>query len=51
MNISSVLTKKELNAFIDLPFTFYKDDTNWVAPLRSEARGQFDPIKNTLLDH
>lgn len=23
----------------------------WVAPLRSEARGQFDPQKNPLLDH
>ena len=51
MNISPVRTKKELSAFINLPYTFYKDDPNWVAPLRSEARGQFDPVKNPLLDH
>ena len=51
MNLSPVLTKKELSAFIDFPYAFYKDDPNWVAPLRTEARGQFDPIKNPLMDH
>jgi GNAT superfamily N-acetyltransferase len=51
MNITPVRTKKELNAFISLPYTLYKDDPNWIAPLRSEAQGQFDPIKNPLLEH
>lgn len=51
MNITPVRTKKDLTAFVNLPYVFYKDDPNWVAPLRSETRGQFDRIKNPLLDH
>jgi len=51
MNITPVQTKKDLNKFITLPYTLYKGDPNWIAPLRSESRGQFDRIKNPLLDH
>jgi len=51
MNISPVVKKNDLHTFINLPYTLYKDDPTWVAPLRSEAHVQFDPIKNPLLDH
>ena len=51
MKIIPVQTKKDLKAFITLPYFIYKGDPNWVAPLRSEVRGQFDHIKNPLLDH
>jgi hypothetical protein len=51
MDMIPVRTKKELYEFISLPYSLYKDDPNWVAPLRSEAQGQFDPKKNPLLDH
>ena len=51
MNIISVNTKKELTAFLDLPFRLYKNDPVWVPPLRDEQRGQFDPPRNPLLDH
>ena len=51
INITPVRTKKELNIFITLPYSIYKNDPNWVAPLRSEMKGQFDRIKNPLLDH
>jgi len=51
MQIQAVRTKKELDTFIHLPYRIYKDDPVWVAPLRSEARGQFNPKSNPLLDH
>jgi GNAT superfamily N-acetyltransferase len=51
MNITLVRTKKELNTFINLPYILYKGDPNWIAPLRSDVAGQFDPITNPLLDH
>jgi GNAT superfamily N-acetyltransferase len=51
MEISLVGNKKQLNEFINLPYLIYKNDPNWVAPLRSEAQGQFDSKKNPLLDH
>jgi GNAT superfamily N-acetyltransferase len=51
MNITKVETKAELNTFIDLPYQLYKKDPVWVPPLRDEQRGQFDHIRNPLLDH
>jgi hypothetical protein len=51
MHIQAVSTKNELNEFIYLPYSIYKDDPMWVEPLRMETRGQFDPKTNPLLDH
>jgi GNAT superfamily N-acetyltransferase len=51
MNITRVETKKDLNSFINLPYQFYKNDPVWVPPLRDEQRGQFDHLRNPLLDH
>ena len=51
MNITSVHTDQERKVFINLPYSLYKKDANWVAPLRDEMHGQFDPVKNPLLDH
>ena len=51
MNILPVETKKELAAFINLPYHLYKNDPVWIPPLRSEQDGQFDPKHNPLLDH
>ncbi len=51
MNIHPVTTKKDLAAFIHLPYELYKNDPVWVPPLRDEQRGQFDPKRNPLLDH
>jgi GNAT superfamily N-acetyltransferase len=51
MNILPVQTKKELAAFLDLPYRIYKNDPLWVPPLRDEQRGQFDPVRNPLLEH
>jgi GNAT superfamily N-acetyltransferase len=51
MNIIRVETRTDLNRFIDLPYQHYKDDPVWVPPLRDEQRGQFDPVRNPLLEH
>jgi len=51
MRIHPVTTKKDLAAFIDIPYKLYKDDPVWVPPLRDEQRGQFDHTRNPLLDH
>lgn len=51
MHIRPVTTRKDLAAFLDLPYRLYKNDPVWVPPLRDEQRGQFDPERNPLLDH
>jgi ribosomal protein S18 acetylase RimI-like enzyme len=38
-------------AFSELPYTLYRADPNWIAPLRSEQAAQFDPRKNPMLNH
>jgi hypothetical protein len=51
MNIHPVTNKKDLTAFIGLPYLLYQHDPVWIPPLRDEQRGQFDPKRNPLLDH
>lgn len=51
MNISRVKTRTDLKNFIDLPYEHYKSDPVWVPPLRDEQQGQFDPVRNPLLEH
>src|SRR5512137_119351 len=51
MNITQVQTKTDLQTFINLPYQLYKNDPVWVPPLKDEQRGQFDPIRNPLLEH
>ena len=51
MNILSVQSKADLKRFIEYPYHFYQDDPLWVAPLRSELKGQFEPKRNPFLDH
>ncbi len=51
MEITRVKTIAELKSFIDLPYRLYKNDPVWVPPLRDEQHGQFDPIRNPLLQH
>jgi len=51
MQIIPAQNKNDLQAFIDLPYCLYKDDPNWVAPLRNEQKNQFIATKNPMLDH
>ncbi len=51
MKIVPVLSKKDLMKFIKLPFTLYKNDPYWVAPLIMEQKKLFDPKKNPYFEH
>ncbi|MDF2495201.1 N-acetyltransferase [Sphingomonas sp.] len=51
LTIRPVTGKRDRKAFIDLPFRLYKDDPNWVPPLKSEAMGLIDPAKNGWYSH
>lgn len=51
MKLHPVTTRKDLAAFIALPYQLYKHDPVWIPPLRDEQRGQFEPKRNPLLNH
>ncbi len=51
MEIVPVLSKKDLMKFIKLPFTLYKNDPYWVAPLIMDQKKLFDPKKNPYFEH
>jgi hypothetical protein len=46
MEIIQVTGRKTINDFFNLPFSIYKDDPNWVAPLKSMLEHIFNPKKN-----
>lgn len=41
-----VSSRSELKDFINLPFEIYRDDKNWVAPIKSELKRTLDVNKN-----
>jgi GNAT superfamily N-acetyltransferase len=49
--IVPVTTKRQRKAFVDLPFRLYRDDPNWVPPLKGEALGLVTPEKNGWFSH
>ena len=49
--ISPVAGKADLKAFVDLPWTIYADDPNWVPPLKDEVHGLLTPGKNPFHEH
>ncbi|HPE69850.1 MAG TPA: hypothetical protein P5560_10720 [Thermotogota bacterium] len=51
MQIQRVESHRQLRQFIALPYAMYRNDPNWVAPLRSEQRKLYDPRKNLMLPH
>ena len=51
LTIRPVTTKADRKVFVDLPFRLYKDDPNWVPPLKSEALGLITPEKNGWFSH
>lgn len=38
-------------AFLDLPHSIYRDDPQWIAPLRLERKLHFDPAHNPYFKH
>ena len=49
--ISPVNGKADLRAFIDLAWTVYADDPNWVPPLKDEVRALLTPGRNPWFEH
>jgi GNAT superfamily N-acetyltransferase len=49
--VRRVNSKKDLRAFIDLPFRLYRGEPNWVAPLRFERRQFLDRGRNPFFEH
>src|SRR3546814_19007512 len=51
VTVSPVSGKADLKAFVDLPWSIYANDPNWVPPLKSEVYGLITPGKNPWFEH
>ena len=51
IEMRSVVTRRDREAFLRIPFTVFRDDPNWVAPLFFERREHLDPRKNPYFAH
>src|SRR5512140_2243111 len=51
VSISEVSSRGDLKAFVELPYRLYREDPDWVPPLRSEVRWMLDPAKNPFWKH
>lgn len=51
VEIQPVATASDLRRFIDVPWRLYRDDPNWVAPLRSDEVKKFDRSRNPFFEH
>ena len=51
VTVRPVAGKRDLRAFVGLPYRLYKDDPNWVPPLKREALGLLMPEKNGWFSH
>jgi len=51
LEVRKVSTEAENQAFLRMPWTVYKNDPNWVAPLWRDHVAFFDPAQNPELGH
>jgi len=51
LSIRPISSKADRKKFVDLPFRLFKDDPNWVPPLKGEALGLITPEKNGWFSH
>ncbi len=49
--IRPVADRRDLRAFVELPWRLYAADPNWVAPLLVEAWAMVNPARNSMLRH
>ncbi len=49
MQVIKVNDKASVNAFHELPYLIYRDDPNWIPPLRTMVESIFDPRMNHSL--
>lgn len=46
--IIEVDNPRRTKQFLELPYTIYKDDSEWVCPLLNDIESVFDPVKNNF---
>lgn len=51
VEILPVRTRKQLRAFLRLPWRLYRGDPHWVAPLLLDEGKRFDPRRNPFFEH
>jgi len=49
--LQEMTTKKEMKAFVKLPFKLYKDNPYWVPPIINDEISSFDKTKNPVFEH
>lgn len=49
IQIKVVKTRQDRRCFVELPWTIYRDDPNWIPPLLMDMYNTLDPKKNALL--
>ncbi len=51
VEVRSVAGKRQLDAFIKLPWRLYRNEPNWVPPLLMDLRKRLDRERNPFFDH
>jgi len=51
IRIDAVRSKRDQKEFVELPFRLYRDDPNWVPPLRRDVNELIDPDKHPFHEH
>jgi GNAT superfamily N-acetyltransferase len=49
--IDRVERRKDMRAFVELPYRLYADDPGWVPPLRADEKGKLDPASHPFWGH
>ncbi|MBN1351538.1 hypothetical protein JXJ21_19145, partial [candidate division KSB1 bacterium] len=49
MELITVSTERERKEFIRFPYHHYRNESRWIAPIRSEQRKLFSPAHNPTL--
>ena len=51
LRVTPVESRADLRRFIDLPWSIYRGDPDWVPPLKRDVRAAFDPGKHPFHEH
>jgi len=51
VRVVPVETRRELKTFINVPWDIYRDDPDWVPPLKMDMRNAFNPSKHPFHKH
>jgi hypothetical protein len=51
VEIRPVTSRRDMGVFIALPWRLYRDEPNWVAPLRMDLKKRLDQKRNPFFKH